>query len=127
MSAAFAEGVSTADILHHQNGLWSLEPTKSNRRWVVIHNLQGAGEDTVLHIKALARKKDAPVWQVDHLATHMAITMNALCHSVRQPLTRGAVYPESFDNAFRLWMDKSRGSRAPVCTTTIDRCLKGDW
>jgi hypothetical protein len=126
-TAAFAEGVSTADILRHENGLWSLEPVSSIRRWIVIHNLRGADEGTVLHIEVLARNHNAPAWQVDHLAPHIAITMAALSRSVRTPLMRGGVYPESFDYALRHWTEQRRTGLAPVCTTTVDRCLKDDW
>jgi hypothetical protein len=122
-----AETVTPADVLRHENGLWSLDPVKSNRRWIVIHNLRGADEAAVLHIEVLTRKSDAPVWQFDRLAAHIAITMSALCQSVRRPLTRGAVYPETFEYAFRTWTEQRSRGRAPLCTTTIDRCLKGDW
>jgi hypothetical protein len=121
------DSITASDVLRHENGLWSLETVDSIRRWVVIHNLRDADEHTVLHIEVLARKAGAPAWQFDRLAAHMAITMNALTHSVRRPLVRGAVYPESFDNGFRLWTQQSRIGAAPVCTTTVDRCLKGDW
>jgi hypothetical protein len=54
--------------------------------------------------------------------------MDALLISIRKPLTRGDVYPESYEYAFREWTAAERAGRhAPLCTTSIDRCLQADW
>ena len=125
LGVARAEGVSSADLLGHKWGLWALDPVGSTQRWVEIHNLIGADEHTVLHIEVLAREAGAPVWRVAHLAPHMAITVDALRRSVRKPLQRGSVYPETFDYAFAQWSRDHDAGHAPICTTSVDQCLTG--
>ena len=127
LGVARAEGVTTADILGHKAGIWALEPVGSARRWVVIHNLAGADEHTVLHIEVLAQDRGAPAWRIDHLAAHMAITVEALRRSVRKPLQHGAVYPESFEQGFSQWTVQHDAGQALTCTTSIDRCLRNEW
>jgi hypothetical protein len=90
----------------------------------VIHNIRGADEQTILHIEVLAQERDGPAARINHLAAHMAITVDALRSSVRKPLMRGAVYPESFEEAFASW---KKQRQAMICTTDIDRCLQGRW
>jgi hypothetical protein len=97
------------------------------RRWIIIRNLQDADEHATLHIEVLAQRVGAPPAQFQRLAAHMAITVGALLVSIRKPLARGDVYPEQFEYALRAWNHQREGGRAPICTTTIDRCLGGDW
>ena len=123
LGVARAEGVSSADLLQHRPGLWALEPVGTTRRWVEIHNLAGADEHTVLHIEVLARKAGAPVWQLDHLVPHMAITVDALRRSVRKPLLHGSVYPETFEYAFAQWSRDHDAGHALICATSVDQCL----
>ena len=123
LGVARAEGVSSADLLRHRPGLWALEPVGATRRWVEIHNLVGADEHTVLHIEVLAQETGAPAWRLEHLAPHMAITVDALRRSVRKPLLRGAVYPESFDYGFAQWTRDQQAGHAHICTTSVDQCL----
>lgn len=124
---AEAQGVTAAQVLHHREGIWSLDPANSLRRWIVIHKLADADENAVLHIEVLAQKEGAQPWQFQRLAAHMAVTMDALRTSIRKPLKRGAVYPEAFEYAFLAWTRQKANGQAPVCTTHIDRCLHGDW
>ena len=127
LGIARAESVSVADILRHKEGLWALEPVGSVRRWIVIHNLVGADEHTVLHIEVLAQDRGAPAWRLDHLAPHMAITVDALRRSVRKPLLHGGVYPESFEYALAQWSRDRDAGQAAICTTSIERCLNNEW
>lgn len=116
--------VTEAAVRAHANGIWSLAPAGSLRRWVVIHGARDAG---VLHLEVLGAAPGAPAWQVRHLVDHMAVTLPALLSSVERPLERGAVYPERFDEALRRWQTESAAGRGEVCATTIDRCLAGEW
>jgi hypothetical protein len=122
--AAASPPVTAEALRAHAPGIWSLAPADGWRRWVVIHDL---GSREVLHVEILAAEPAAPAWRVKHLADHMAVTLEALLRSVRAPLERGAVYPESFDEALRRWRSAQAAEAAPVCRTTIDRCLAGEW
>src|SRR5262245_57705722 len=116
--------VTEHDLFAHSSGLWSLPPNGSQLRWVEIHNLSEARTSGLFHVEVLARKRNAPSWQVEHLVPHLAITTPALRKSVVAPIQRGAVYPETFDYAFSAWQkDHDKGKDAPVCETTIDDCL----
>jgi uncharacterized protein DUF5086 len=113
------------DLFAHRTGLWSLAPQGDTLRWIEIHNLDEAGRSGVFHVEVLARRRGDPAWKVKHVAPHVAITTAALERSVVAPLTRGAVYPETFDAAYRKWQEaRSAGGRAPVCDSTIDECLR---
>jgi hypothetical protein len=123
--AAVAPAVTAEAVRAHESGIWSLAPAGGLRRWVVIHGLREGGD--VLHLEVLGRPSGAPSWQVQHLVDHMAVSLPALLRSVERPLERGAVYPESFDQALRRWQAERDAGAGAVCATTIDRCLAGEW
>jgi hypothetical protein len=116
--------VTEAAVRAHPSGIWSLAPAGSLRRWVVIHGPRDSG---ILHVEVLGLEPGAPAWQTQRLLDHMAVTLPALLASIERPLERGAVYPESFDEALRRWQAESAAGRGQVCATTIDRCLAGEW
>ena len=91
------------------------------QRWLVIHDVADTPATGVYHIEVLGKAAAMPPWQVIHLAAHMAITKEALLRSVGKPLERGAVYPETFDNALTQW--RASGSAGVVCTTSVTKCL----
>jgi hypothetical protein len=126
LHAAPATDMPLAAILRHARGIWSLEPVGTLNRWVVIHNLKGADENTVLHVEVLARPQGDPAWSVRRLQPHMAISMSALRGSVRKPLQRGYIYPESYEQGFAEWKKLEAAGTAPVCRTSVDRCLSGE-
>jgi len=117
--------VPDPDLFAHRAGLWSLQPAADADRWVEVHNLDEAKMSGIFHIEVLSRRRGAPAWQITHLAPHMAITRAALERSVVKPLKTGAVYPESFDSAFQVWLADERAGKHPsVCESSVDRCLK---
>ena len=91
----------------------------------MIHNLKEARETGVYHIEVLARGIDDPVWKIEHVAAHMAITESALAASVLAPLNKGAVYPEIFDDAFMDWQKQNAGKGGAICASTIAECMEG--
>lgn len=111
------------DLQSNQTGIWSITKTTTHTRWIVIHNLAEAKTTDVYHIEVIARKNNAPTWQIEHLANHLAITAAALSKSVIAPLSKGAVYPETFDNAYRTWQNQSEGKGGAICTTSVTECL----
>ncbi|MDO9105645.1 MAG: DUF5086 family protein [Methylovulum sp.] len=120
-----AQPVSSAgvDLQQHKPGIWSFSATKKLHRWVIIHNLEEAKTTGIYHIEVIARGLHDPAWQIQHLARHIAITETALAASVLKPLTKGAVYPESFDGAYRAWQRENQGQGGTVCRQTVLACL----
>lgn len=107
----------------HKPGIWSVSATKKQNRWIVIHNLDQAKTTGIYHIEVIGRDIRAPTWQIQHLANHIAITEAALVASVLKPLTKGAVYPESFDSAYRAWQSQNQGQGGVICKQPILECL----
>ena len=105
-------------------GIWSITPTDQQNRWLIIHNLTEAKTTGIYHIEVIGRNKKAPIWQIKHLAAHIAINKPALLKSIIKPLKKGDVYPESFDNAFSVWQKENDGKGGAVCTTSVIECMK---
>ncbi len=112
-----------AGLHDHPSGIWSLEATAQEKRWLIIHNLSQGRESGVYHLEVIARRKGDPVWKIQHLAKHMAIREAALLRSIRQPLNKGAVYPESFLSAYQQWQQQNHGAGGAICETTVVQCL----
>ena len=115
-----------ADVNLESNptGIWSITPTAQQNRWLIIHNLSEAQTTGIYHIEVIGRNKKAPVWQIEHLAKHIAINKPALLKSIIKPLKKGDVYPESFDNAFSAWQKENDGKGGAVCTSSVIECIK---
>jgi len=117
-TAAFAEwtGLIAGDI-------WAIRPTAKETRWLVIHDRESAQVEGLFHVEVLALGKGAEPWRVRHVAKHMALTEEALRASIVNPLRRGAVYPESFDDAYAKWKEQSKEGRALICRSEVLACL----
>jgi hypothetical protein len=104
--------------------IWQLPSSATGTRWLVIHNLAAAETDGMYHVEVLERTFGAAAWNIKHIAKHLAVTPTALRASITKPLSNGAVYPESFENAYAEWMQQRAQGNAPVCNTSILECLK---
>jgi len=113
------------DIQQHKPGIWSVLGTKKQNRWIIIHNLVEAKTTGIYHIEVIGRGVRDPAWKIQHLAKHLAITQAALAASVLKPLGKGAVYPESFDSAYRAWQsqNQNQGRGGEVCRQSVLDCL----
>lgn len=111
------------DLFLHEKGLWSIQGTTEENRWVIIHNMKEAKETGIFHIEVIAREVDVPAWKIKHIVKHMAITKAALSISVLKPLDKGAVYPETFNAAFEEWRKQNSGKGGFVCTSSLAECL----
>jgi len=120
VSPALSAGI---DIQQHKPGIWSVLGTKKQNRWIVIHNLDEAKTSGIYHIEVIGRGVRDPAWKIQHLAQHIAITETALAASVLKPLTKGAVYPESFDNAYRAWQSQNQGQGGEICRQSVLDCM----
>lgn len=114
--AAWTESISV--------DIWAMRPTAKETRWLVIHNRDSAIAEGLFHVEVLALAKGAEPWRVRHLARHLALTEEALRASIVKPLRRGAVYPESFDDAYAQWREQSNAGSAPICRSSVFECLK---
>ena len=126
LTLMFSPTVFCADVNldNHSAGIWSIAGTPKQNRWLIIHNLNEAKNTGVYHIEVIGRGKKAPVWQIEHIANHVAITKTALSVSVVKPLKKGGVYPESFESAFAVWKKENSGKGGTICTTSVLECLK---
>lgn len=118
-----AAGDTGPDIFGHPSGIWQVQGTAGQKRWLIIHNLKESRTSGLFHIEIIGRDKGRPAWSVVHVCDHMAITLEALKRSVIRPLKNGAVYPESFNSAYARWKKKADQGRQVICTTTIGDCL----
>ncbi len=111
------------DIAEHKTGIWSIAPTKTMKRWVVIHNLDEAKNSGIFHIEVIGRNIGDATWQIKHLVSHMAITKEALKKSVIAPLNKGGVYPETYESAYANWLKENNGNGGTVCATSVWECM----
>lgn len=118
-----AAGDAAPDIFGHPSGIWQVQATAGQKRWLIIHNLKEARISGIFHIEIIGRDKGRPGWSVVHVCNHMALTLEALKRSVIRPLKSGAVYPESFDSAYARWKNEADQGRPEICTTTVMDCL----
>ena len=103
--------------------LWSIRSDEGKVRWIEIHNLATAAADGVYHLEVMERLRAAPPAQFKPLARHMAVTEEALRASLVEPLGKGSVYPESYEEAFGGWKAAQALNRAFVCKVSINACL----
>ena len=109
---------------NHVKGIWSIESTAEQDRWIVIHNLEEGIKTGIYHVEVIGRVKDDPVWKITRLVNHMAVTEKALKDSVVKPLEKGAVYPEAFDDAYTQWLSQNSDKGGAICNTSIIDCMK---
>jgi len=103
--------------------LWSIRSDEGKIRWIEIHNLATAAADGVYHLEVMERLRASPASQFKPLARHMAVTEEALRASLVEPLGKGSVYPESFEEAFGRWKAAQAANHAFVCKVSINACL----
>ncbi len=123
ISCLLASNAFASDLATHKAGIWAIESTENMSRRVIIHNLESAATTGVFHIEVIGRKHGNAAWQVEHLVRHMAITEKALKASVKTPLNKGAVYPESFNNAYSSWQKENDGKGGAICDTSLIECM----
>jgi len=119
----FVRRPAAVDIFAAPKGIWAIPAPEGCTRWIVIHNLDEARQSGIFHIEVLEREDGKPDWEFRRLCSHMALTQEALEHSVLRPLEKGAVYPESFDDAYAAWKREAADGEAPVCSSSVAECL----
>ena len=104
--------------------IWSLENTAKQNRWLIIHHLDDGNKTGIYHIEVIGKNKKDPAWKIQHLANHIAITKSALLASMIKPLSKGDVYPESFNDALSKWQKENEGKGGAICNTSVLDCMK---
>lgn len=108
----------------YSTNYWEIAGSAEKITWVEIHNSQEAKATGIAHLEVLARRKGDPVWEVQHVCPHMAITTDALQRSVLRPFHGKSVYPETYESAFARWKLAAQNGSATICTTSIEDYLK---
>jgi hypothetical protein len=107
----------------YSSDFWEIPGATNKTTWIEIHNSKEAQKSGVAHISVHARKKGDPIWKVEGICPHIAITTEALKRSVSHPYkTRGA-YPEHFYEAYDRWKEAEKAGQATICSTTLQDCL----
>lgn len=101
--------------------IWTLEAPNGYTRWLILRTQVKDKNGDLYHVEILERKDGDPEWKFERLAAHMALTENALRWSIGMPLSKGDVYPESFDDAYAIWKESRN---PPICSTNVEDCLK---
>ena len=117
--------VTDAQIYSHKAGIWQIAEKGTLSRWIVIHNLDEARGSGIFHIEVIGREKGRQSWEIKRIRPHMAVTLEALKRSVIKPLQTGAVYPESFDDAYATGKKDFDAGKKDVCDTSVLECIKG--
>lgn len=115
--------VVAKDVGSNESGIWSIAPTEKMNRWVVIHNLEEAKVSGIYHLEVIGRNKGDAAWQIKHLVPHMAISKEALEKSIINPLKKGGVYPETYENAYSKWLKENNDKGGATCKTSILECM----
>lgn len=119
-----SHAVDEQALFDHKPGIWEIAGKGSLKRWIVIHNLDDAKGTGIFHIEVIGREKLRPSWDIRRICSHMAITQGALAKSVVKPLKSGAVYPESFDDAYARWKRDAEAGKRIICDRSVLECLQ---
>lgn len=112
-----------ADTTFTLMSIWRLPGTPSEERWLEVHQIEGSDAGTLFHISVLSRKRGAPVWSLEHLVPHMAVTESALHRSVIGPAPKERMsYPEQYNEGYDQWRKLRAQSSAPICETSVLDC-----
>jgi hypothetical protein len=123
-SPCVSYAVDEQALFAHRPGIWEIAGKGGLRRWIVIHNLDEAKGTGIFHIEVIGREKGRPSWDIRRICNHMAVTQGALARSVLRPLKSGAVYPESFDDAYARWKKDAEAGNRVICDRSVLECLR---
>jgi hypothetical protein len=104
--------------------VWRLSSPPGTFRWLEIHNLDDARSTGIYHVQVLERSANSPPWEFRSLADHMAITAMGIRASIQGVASEKAVYPETFNTAYRAWKKLEARGEAPVCNLEVAKCLR---
>ena len=108
----------------YSSNLWEINGQPTKITWIEIHNSKEAQSSGITHVSVHARKKGSPVWELEWVCSHIAITTDALKRSVIRPLKERGAYPEHFYEAYHRWQADEKNGKAIICSTSIQEWLK---
>ncbi len=117
-----ARAGSQPDI--YSTNFWEIGGKAGNVTWVEIHNSKEAKNTGVAHVSVITRKQGSPVWEIEWVCPHIAITTEALKRSVIRPFKTREVYPERFLEAYKRWKEDEKKGAAVICSTSLQDFLK---
>jgi hypothetical protein len=100
-------------------GTWQLHAPAGMQRWLVVRLIPSPA-DPNYHVEVLEKASGDPAWKFKWLASHMAVTEDALRSSIRRMSRHPENYPETFENGYTSWI---KSQSHPVCSTTVEACL----
>jgi hypothetical protein len=104
--------------------VWRLPSPPGTFRWLEIHNLDDARSTGIYHVQVLERSANSPPGEFRSLADHIAITATGIRASIQGVANEKAVYPGTFDTAYRSWKKLEARGEAPVCNLEVAKCLR---
>jgi hypothetical protein len=119
---SFASAAPRSDI--YSADYWEIPGPPANVTWVEIHHREEARNSGNAHISIIARKRGAPVWEIQRVCDHLAITKDALTRSVTRSLKIRGAYPERFFEAYARWREDEKKGTALICSISIGDFLK---
>lgn len=104
--------------------IWRLPAPPGTFRWLEIHNLDEAQATGIFHVQVLERSANSPPAEFRSLADHIAITTAGIRASITGVASEKAVYPGTFDAAYRAWQKLEARGQAPLCNLEVAKCLR---
>jgi len=119
----FVQKTAAVDIFGEEKGIWEISAPAGCARWIIIHNLSEARQSGIFHIEVLEKQTGRPDSDFRRVCSHMAVTREVLERSVIRARETGAVYPESFNDAYAAWKRNVTHGESDVCSSSITGCL----
>ena len=107
----------------YSTNFWEVEGKTGYVTWVEIYNSPEARTNGIAHVSVVRQKQDDPVWKLEWVCPHIAITTDALKRSVIRPLKAKGAYPEHFYEALNRWKEDKRKGTAVIYSTSVQDFL----
>lgn len=124
LTVAFSDANAGSPPDIYSTNFWEITGVAGNVTWVEIHNSKEAQTNGVAYVSVITRKQGAPVWQLEWLCPHIAITTEALKRSVIRPFKTREAYPERYFEAHARWLEDQKKGVSVICSTSVQDCLK---
>lgn len=117
------QGLAAPIRVFPEGTTWQIAGTRTQTRWVEVHEAEGFAGGKLYHVEVLALKKGDARWHVLHIVPHMAITELALTRSVWRRSKAGGVYPETFAFGLAEWRRQKEAGLPSICELSVVECL----
>jgi len=110
---------------HQESIILSVSPRVVH--WAEVYKaMPERPDDPYYHVRVIERETDWEAWQFRELASHMAVTPEALEASRLDATAKTYNYKDvEIRTAYRYWLDNPQSrSQVPVCNTEILLCVR---